>query len=824
MRKLTLFNSLTRQLEKKRQTQQLQAKEQKSFIGAHNHFKHRILLKKLCWKQTRRSLAVFAIAVISLTAILGPRFYNQPLLDVGTTAPETIKAPATAQVEDIEATEANRQAVRKAPPPVITVDLAVNRRVIHQLQVTLIQGGKLRQVAGAFPFTSTSILSNSTQAFLRKCSDSQWQELLATVGRKKNTRHKKVIQPNSPSPVRENEAMVQAAIELKAYRSTATPQKFSSLIATISRSRQQYASALNSLANLQAAKPPTLYESSLLELTNANWEKTAAGIRTSAERILTQGIAPGLQPRILQEAVNLQVRSLVPEATEPLATEMLLNFLKPNLKRDEAQMRRQAEQAAAAVEPVVIGVSKGEIVVSEGELISQEDFVLLDYFGLSRRQMRWRGLAWLSLIVIAAIGVFELVARQFYRKKLRQRDCLLVLLLALSTPLLIHLNLPYTNLPAIGLLLSSFYGFPLSGTVVGLITLLLPVGLDVSWKYLLTGAAGGIVSSWIAGRMRSREEIALLGIGVGLTQGLLYLLGGAILKTTSGSSWYDLAWAALLCGLSGLAWSIVALGLSPYLEHLFDLVTPIRLVELANPNRPLLQRLATQAPGTFQHTLLVATLAEAAAKELKCNVELVRTGTLYHDIGKLHFPLAFIENQMCGSNIHDEINDPWQSAEIIKKHVTEGLVMARKYRLPTAVQAFIPEHQGSMLIAYFYHQAQQLTQQDPSISIQESDFRYDGPTPQSRETAIVMLADSCEAALRSLPTAAKPVHKEPTPEEALVMVNKILRSRWQEKQLVDSGLTRDEMSKVAEIFVEVWQQFHHKRIAYPKLGVREKGK
>jgi len=255
---------------------------------------------------------------------------------------------------------------------------------------------------------------------------------------------------------------------------------------------------------------------------------------------------------------------------------------------------------------------------------------------------------------------------------------------------------------------------------------------------------------------------------------------------------------------------VVALGLSPYLEKLFDLVTPIRLAELANPNRPLLKRLATETPGTFQHTLFVATLAEAAAKHLGCNVELVRAGTLYHDIGKMHDPLGFIENQMGGPNKHEtEIKDPWKSAEIIKKHVSEGLVMARRHLLPTAIQAFIPEHQGTMLIAYFHHQAEQMAQADPNIVVKEVDFRYDGPIPQSRETGIVMLADACEAALRSL--------KDVNTEQALTVLNNILRARWQDNQLIDSGLTREEMSQIAEIFVEVWQQFHHKRIAYPKM-------
>ena len=140
--------------------------------------------------------------------------------------------------------------------------------------------------------------------------------------------------------------------------------------------------------------------------------------------------------------------------------------------------------------------------------------------------------------------------------------------------------------------------------------------------------------------------------------------------------------------------------------------------------------------------------------------------------------------------------------------------MARKCRLPGAIQAFIPEHQGTMLITYFYYQAQERAKEDPSIEVREEDFRYDGPIPQSRETGILMLADSCEAALRSL--------KDASYEEALAMVNRILRARWQDKQMVDSGLTRQDMSRIAEIFVRVWQQYNHKRIPYPKAALNPK--
>ena len=281
-----------------------------------------------------------------------------------------------------------------------------------------------------------------------------------------------------------------------------------------------------------------------------------------------------------------------------------------------------------------------------------------------------------------------------------------------------------------------------------------------------------------------------------------------------GSLWYAIIPGTLWHGAVGLTYGVIALGISPYLERFFDLITPIRLAELSNPNRPLLKRLATEAPGTFQHTMFVSSLAEAAARKLNCNVELVRAGTLYHDIGKMHDPLGFIENQMGGKNKHDQINDPWESADIIKKHVSEGILMAKRHGLPQAIRNFIPEHQGTLLISYFYYQAKTQAEDNPDIAIDETNFRYDGPIPQSRETGIVMLADGCEAALRSLNDA--------TPEQAMAMVNKIFKARWRDHQLDDCGLRYDELPIIAEVFINVWQQFNHKRIVYPKGALEMK--
>ncbi|MBN3940852.1 MAG: HD family phosphohydrolase [Nostoc sp.] len=809
----------------------------------------------LDWTYKQRYSVILAIALVSLTGVIGHKLYNQTQLQVGHPAPQTITAPYTASIEDQKKTEAERKAVSTSSLQVLMLDPRINEKINQNLQQLLDDGNEIRAVAGAFPFFEPVVLSISTQRYLRSCSDLEWQALLSAVENSKNQQQKGIGQttassrpssiaaPNqkrqprttppksdSQSPEKtepvdfsQNTDFTQAVTELESYRLTSSEKSLSLIIAEISQTRQRYIQATAKLLKLETVSPEAVYEESLLlDLSDGEWEKTQMGIHQSLERILTQGIPQGLPKNILQDAVSLQLQTFVPESAETLAKNLLLAVLKPNLQKDEEQTRENAQKAAADVPPVMVKVRHGEVIVKKGAQITAWNFEVLEHYHLIRREVKWQELVKLGGVITLAIGIFVWVERHI-DYELRQRDRLLVLLLTLSVPGVITIGLPYTTWSALGLLLGSFYGPTLGLTVVGLLLPILGISLDMSKAALLAGVGGGILGSYIAQRLRSREELALLGVAIALTQGGIYLIVKSLIGQVFGSTWYIVFQEAGLFALSGLGWSVIALGLSPYLEKVFDLVTPIRLAELANPNRPLLKRLATETPGTFQHTLLVATLAEAAAKELGCNVELVRAGTLYHDIGKMHDPLGFIENQMGGPNKHDtEIKDPWKSAEIIKKHVTEGLVMARKHLLPTAIQAFIPEHQGTMLIAYFHHQAQQMAQSDPSLTVDDADFRYDGPIPQSRETGIVMLADSCEAALRSLQASAKSVAekrslKDVSTEQALAMLNNILRAKWQDNQLVDSGLKREEMSQIAQIFVDVWQQFHHKRIAYPKL-------
>jgi putative nucleotidyltransferase with HDIG domain len=762
------------------------------------------------------------LAVVCLTGVMGVRFYSQPTLTVGKQAPETVIAPVDAEVLDENSTKAKRNAAIVDVLPVLAPDPAINQEIYRQVRSELALVDQIRKGVEPFPYYNTTVLSTDVQHYLRSAPESQWRELqlqfdqMALVP-KLNSLFPLSSEKQEPGKFSQSSQDVihrKAYNQLQAYEKQASPEVFSQLMDEILTARKRYFQTINAISQQSndPLKSVNTWGLTILKWSDSVWLKTKVGIENILQQMLSQGIAPGLQSQDLQTAIQIQVAHFIPEETQGFANQLLNQSVESNLVKDDEATRQQFEAVMKGVSEVKVAVKAGDVIVEAGEPISPRAFLLLDHFGKSERGVNWIGLSGFIGMVSGAV-ILVLLAGQRSRPSLRRRDYLLLLLLTVTTPLLILLKVPIApNLPAVGLLAGSFYGSTVGVSVVGLLSLILPIGLEVDMIPLIASAAGGIVGSLLAGQLRSREELALLGGAVGLAQGSVYLIITLILSATASSIWYLLLGEGFLQILVGLAWSIVALGLSPYLEHLFDVITPIRLAELANPNRQLLKRLATEAPGTFQHTMFVATLAEAAAQAVGCNVELVRTGTLYHDIGKMHDPLGFIENQMGGPNKHDEIDDPWESARIIKKHVSEGLAMAKKCRLPKAIRAFIPEHQGNMLIAYFYHQAQQQAKEDPNLVVREEDFRYDGPVPQSKETGIVMLADSCEAALRSL--------KDATHEEALQMVNKILRARWQDQQLIDSGIKREEMAKIAEVFVRVWEQVNHKRIAYPKSVFR----
>ncbi|WRH66147.1 MAG: hypothetical protein RSE13_21240 [Planktothrix sp. GU0601_MAG3] len=408
------------------------------------------------------------MSVVSLTSVIGVRFYNQPKLDVGRIAEETINAPWDASVPDLKTTDEKRKAAEIGAIPVLVIDNAVNQDIAQTIQKVLAQGTSIRNIAEPFPFVNTGILSTEVQGYLRGVPEREWQDLIAQV-------EQVIVQipptnpsktPNKKTPTKFTDWQEANLVEirqhtltqLQAYRQQTTPIEFSQLLSDVTQARWRYAASLNAFSQESLADQKVFYSESIFGWSDPTWLQTQQGITQITEEMLAQGIAPGLPDEILKKAIEVHVKYTIPLETQLFATDLLNEILKANLVKDPEATRRRAELVAQKIEPVLVNINKGEVIVNRGQKITQRDFVLLDYFGLSERGINSKGLINLVGLVSAGVGIVLLVEWKFHRG-LRRRDRLLLLLLTLSTPIIILLKLPLINLPAVGLLVGSFYGF-----------------------------------------------------------------------------------------------------------------------------------------------------------------------------------------------------------------------------------------------------------------------------------------------------------------------------------------------------------------------------
>ena len=537
-------------------------------------------------------------------------------------------------------------------------------------------------------------------------------------------------------------------------------------------------------------------------------------LRRAADRMLSQGLVSGLADGQLREAVRLQVRDLVTEesAARSLAAKLLSGTLQgsSNLRTDPNLSKQLIETQLTQQGIPTINVREGDLITRKGEPISPQAYDVLDYFGKVRREPQ--PAIWFRhfLEALAACAVMLLVMRR-ERPGLEVRHALLalaLLLLVQGAKLWFKDSIsPLAVLVPPTLVLTEGLGTGCGLVWMSIAALLWPEpvnGLGDGRLYLAAVVAA--TGALIAGRQRSRGQLLQLAVMLPIVALLGQWLMLQLQPFTGWQIWGatnpnldELATESLLMGIL----LMLALLLIPVLESSFGLLTRARLLELADQERPLLRRLSCEAPGTFEHTLMICGLAEEGARAIGADVDLIRTGSLYHDVGKLHAPNWFIENQKDGPNPHDSLDDPQASAAVLQAHVDEGLKLARRHRLPRPIADFIPEHQGTLKMGYFLHKARE---RDPGVD--ESRFRYRGPAPRSRETAVLMLADGCEAALRSLPP-------DTSDEQARDTVRRIVESRQRDGQLSKSTLSRSEVELVVRAFVQVWRRMRHRRIPYP---------
>ena len=541
-------------------------------------------------------------------------------------------------------------------------------------------------------------------------------------------------------------------------------------------------------------------EAFLLTQTPQQLQQWQLAVEQAQQRMLTQGVVSTLAEGQLERAAKLQLDRLA-EPSRSLGAKLITRSLQgsTNLRTDNSLTQVLLNDLIQQNGVPKIEVKAGEVITVKGEVISQRAYDVLDAFGLiSRRPATGLFLVrWIEASIAA--GLMLLICRR-WRTDLEIPQALLLLgTLAVVQGCKLWFGASVSALAVLvppSLLLAEGLGAASGLAWLSLATFLWPIPLNsVGTARLLLAAAVAVVGVLLAGRQRSRAE--MLQNAVLLTVAAL-LVEAALIQLMGGSVGGELLSEGILMG--GLL--LLALLISPTVERLFGMITRSRLLELCDLQRPLLRKLSSEAPGTFEHTLMICGLAEEGVRAIGGDVDLVRTGALYHDVGKLHAPQWFIENQQ-GDNPHDHLDDPWRSAEILQAHVDEGIKMARRYGLPQPVADFIPEHQGTLRMGYFWHRARE---QNPNAS--DRPFRYRGPKPQSKESAVMMLADGCEAALRAMPP-------ETDEAQACDGVRRIIHSRRHDGQLDDSGLGTGEIELVVRAFVKVWRRMRHRRIPYP---------
>ena len=501
-------------------------------------------------------------------------------------------------------------------------------------------------------------------------------------------------------------------------------------------------------------------------------------------------------------------------AEKTLATAILTAVVEPNNLPDPEGTDALREKEAAKVEPVMY--IQGQKIVDVDDIITIEIYTVLNDLGYVNNGV-WANIQPMAGAVLLAgllLGTALAYTVMFRTKPpMRRKEAFLLFTLYTLCIVLARVMtpLPYFFLP---ILLFTMLTAVLLDTrlavVMNIVTTVICAVVcygDIKFIvfFLLTGTLSAVLARYVAERSRVfTVGLVLSGLNAAAVAAVFLLFDKGYTPA--------LLTALVYAVLAGLLSVILCIGTLPFWEAVFGVVTPTKLLDLTNPNSPLLRRLITEAPGTYHHSIIVANLAETAAHDIGANHILARIGGYYHDIGKMKYPQYFAENQV-GENPHDDMQAA-ESAEVIMEHVANGLALAEAYKLPKPVADMVVQHHGTCMIKYFFVKAQK---ENPDETTNEEDFRYRGcaEIPQFRESAVVMLADTVEAAVRSIIPSGK------TMEETETFVRMLIKDKLDDGQLEDSKLTIKDLDTIAKAFMRVFKGMYHERIPYPKGSTKE---
>lgn len=615
----------------------------------------------------------------------------------------------------------------------------------------------------------------------------------------------------------------------------ATLESIDTILADPALDRDQRITALLELTSVSLSPDQAR---AIAQLDRDAWQRVANETRKLYDQILRdRGYA------LTEQAVNDVRTRILPFTPQPgdfttIQRELLIYFtgafLRANRTVDQNATERNRAQNVAAVKPVTRSIARGENVVRRGDIVSESAFEALTKYGLVRGA---GGLVStlqqfaLGMLVGLLFTVYLNSCQQSVLKNGRALTVLggLLLVVVLTSRLLVPNwgSVPYLfPFATVSILLAVIYNTELALIATLIVSPLVGLQSDAALGLSLTLALGGAAGIFMAKRAQRTSTFAWIGLAVAV---VTVLAGMIFWVDYEASIQWEVAQLAdnpvlriIIFGLiNGALSAVLALGSSLFLSRAANVVTPQLLMELGHPSHPLLRRLMREAPGTYHHSIVVSNLAEVAAENIGADPLLCRVGAYYHDVGKMLRPYFFTDNQHDRSNVHDQL-DAKTSASIIIDHVCEGMKVAREYNLPQQIIDFIPQHHGTNVVSYFYRRA---IQEDEEADIKA--FRYPGPKPQTREAAILMLADGVEAAVRAKSQAGKlgPARVDDddrrngnTIEET---VEQIVNERIAAQQLDESPLTLHDIAIIKESFERTLKGIYHPRVDYTKQRVRE---
>jgi putative nucleotidyltransferase with HDIG domain len=543
-----------------------------------------------------------------------------------------------------------------------------------------------------------------------------------------------------------------------------------------------------------------------LQFNNLTLEKIRVDIKSSMRKIMEQGIKEddleNAKKQLVREISEISIDYYDALIASDIATSLLL----PSLFLNEEDTEKRRQEAITSVDDVIRTIQKGQIIIRKGEVVTSEDIDILNALGLKNPKIYFSNIIGIIMITATCLLVVFLYLSYFYPDIYENINKLILLgIISIFVVLLAKIASQASGYLMPIASASMLIAISLSPNIAILLTVILSLLIGFipggGLNYSLVSIISGIVAIYSIRKATQRSSLTRAGL----------IIAGANIITISAlglinnEGYYLIVQNNLWGLLNGFLAVILTIGILPFLESYFDITTSFKLMELSNPNQPLLKKMILEAPGTYHHSIVVGNLSETAAEEIGGNGLLARVGAIYHDIGKIKRPYFFTENQEAYKNIHDEM-EPSLSALVIASHVKEGLELSKKHKLPKDIIDIIAQHHGTGLITYFFHRA--LKENGSNVdTVAEENYRYSGPKPQTKEAGIILLADSLEAATRSL--------TNPTATRIKTLVKEIIQKNLENGQLDECDLTLKDLDKIGDSFSRILTGMFHSRVEYP---------